>query len=127
MLDNVKPGPNSLVEYLVPGVPWVTSSTIAPAATKEHELPNVCSSIHARCLSSSAGALLVGFTPAGVAGTHRVSVAPGSSIDMSVRTKTVVVGALGGTASYELLIGLTLIKAKEYPKYSGSAGTLEGV
>ena len=41
-------GPNLLTEYLVSGIPWLTASTVTAGATKEHELPAVCSSIHSR-------------------------------------------------------------------------------
>lgn len=123
-LNTPSPGPNLLTEYLVSGVPWLTSSTVAAGATKEHELPAACSSIHARCVSGSSGALLLGFTTAGVAGTKRISIAAGNSVDLDLRTKTIVVGGLGGTATYELCIGLTTILAKDFPKYSGSATTL---
>lgn len=123
-LNTPSPGPNSAFEYLVSGIPWVTSSTVTTSATKEHELPSVCSTIHARCVSGSAGALLLGFTTAGVSGTNRISIAAGTSVSLPIRTKTIVVGALGGTATYELCVGLTTILAKDYPKYSGSATTL---
>lgn len=113
-------GAGAAAEYLVPGVPWVTASTVNAAAAKEHELPTVCSSVHVRCTSGSAGVLLFGFTAAGVLGTHRVSLAPGTSETFNVRSRTLAVGGQGATATYELLAGLTLISAREYPKYSGS-------
>lgn len=125
-LNNPVPGANHAAEYLVPGVPWVTSSTVAAGAVKAHELPAVCSSIHARCVSGSAGALLLGFTTQGVtgSGTNRVSIAPGTSADFRVRSKTIVVGGLSGVASYELLVGLTTIPAKNFEKYVKTADSV---
>lgn len=116
-LDNPQPGHASVSEYVVSGVPWLTQSTIPSGQAIEFELPYVTSAVHVACLSGSAGVLTFGVTKAGVLATNRLPIAPGADVDLRIRTKTLVFGAVGGNADFAVCAGLTLITASYFPKY----------
>lgn len=119
-LDNPQPGHGSVPEYLVPGVPWLTQSTIPSGQAIEFELPYVTSAVHVMCLSGSVGTLMFGVTRAGVLASNRLPIAPGTSADLRIRTKTLVFGAPSGNADFAVCAGLTRITASFFPKYDHS-------
>jgi hypothetical protein len=122
-LNNPIPGQNSIAEYQVSPIPWITAS-LAPAggAIVRHDLPFVASTFCVRNCANSTSSynLAYGFSAAGVTGSHRGVLKPGESISADMRFKTFFVMSLTGAADYELLIGLTGIPARFFPEISNA-------
>ena len=125
MLDNPSPGAGSVPEYMISGIPWLTSSAITSGATVEYELPRVTSTMLISCLAGSAGSIRFGVTAAGVNANNYITISPGDSRNIRMRTKTLVAKAVGGAATFEVCASLTMISSSSYPKYDHAK--LEGV
>lgn len=122
MLNNPKPGPSSVSEYLVSGLPWVTSSAgdgvrrfAFPFATIFFTVKN----------NSATGTepIRVGFTDTGVLSGNYIPVSGTESFTTNMRVKELFVSGTAenaGDGSVTVIAGLTTIRAHDFPIISGA-------
>lgn len=127
-----KPNANDVSNYLVGGIPYVTSSLTVPFATSlEVKFPLVTQFVTVRC--DSLVDLRVGFSNNGISGSsstnNYVKLASSGSVSMAVRVSSVfLISDTDGSASAATVIaGLTpvestAIAAAPLLNWSGSAG-----
>lgn len=122
MLDNARPGPNHVNEYVVSPIPWVTSSTLPAGSSIRYDVPRIASSFSVQNYTSGSGCVLaVGFTQEGVDGTNRIRVKPGGSFSSPARFTSLFLKSVGSSdVEYELFMGLTTILSRDFPGLSGS-------
>jgi hypothetical protein len=118
-LNNPTPGPNSVAEYQVSAIPWVSSSS-GLTGIQRFSFPFVSSFLVIKN-TSAAGNISVGFTYAGVGGANGFSLAPNESFAGELRVNQLFVS---GSATYNvgIIAGLTTILAKDFPILTASAG-----
>lgn len=111
-------GLNNVGEYQASGLPYVTSSAVT--TTPSHiQFPYVTKFF--TIVNPSGGSVRVGFTEAGVQGTNFFSVAPSGSQSLDIRCKSLFVRAEAGSATVQVVAGLTQIPAQRLPVLTGSA------
>lgn len=109
------PGVNHAPEYLVSGVPWVTGSVDA-TGVKKIEFPSV--SRFFKVSNTGASIVSVGFTQAGVAGTHGFTVRNGETEHFELRIREFWISGSGATV--DVLGGLTSIPRRNYQHLTGA-------
>lgn len=110
------PGVNHAPEYLVSGVPWVTSSLDA-GSVKRIEFPNVTRFF--KVSNTGGSSVSVGFTESGVAGDHGFAVRTGETEHFELRVREIwISGSVGGTV--DIIGGLTSIPRKNYQPLTGA-------
>jgi len=112
MFNNPSPGPGSVGEYQVSGVPFLSSSAIAGAAVHNFEFPYVTRDITVKNL--------VGVTSLGVQGRNYYAVQQGSELHLDIRTTNLFIYNPGTAGSYSLCAGLTCIKRQDFPALTGA-------
>jgi hypothetical protein len=125
-LGHPKPGFNSVSEYSIAGLPWVTSSVGSTSATQRWDFPKITKQITVGN-SATSGTLAVGFTDAGMLNGHTFLIPPSGSETFDVRAASLFVRANDGTPRYSIFASLTFIDKGEMPPFSGSNGAWEGV
>ena len=122
MFNNPSPGPGSVGEYQVSGVPFLSSSAIAGAAVHNFEFPYVTRDITVKNLVASSGSseLRVGVTSLGVQGRNYYAVQQGSELHLDIRTTNLFIYNPGTAGSYSLCAGLTCIKRQDFPALTGA-------
>lgn len=111
-------GLNNVGEYQTSGLPWVTSSNTTDAPTVI-DFPFVTNQI---TFKATSGTVRFGFTRNGVNGSNFFTLAPSQSHTMDIRCKQLFIRSnTVGTASYEIMAGLTGIPWKNFPVLTGSA------
>lgn len=127
-LDNAKSGPGTIGEYLVSGVPFLTSSDLASAEVRRVEFDHVTQWIVVRNneLTGSEAVLAVGFTDNGVRRGNRIDLRAREQFRFDVRTRQVFLSAsrsgAGSTLNHTIVAGLTTVTASDMPPLSGSDG-----
>jgi len=130
----LKPGLNNVGNYQVSGIPFVTGAVTAPAssaASLEITFPSVTQRIHV--LNTSATALKVGFSAAGVSGSsatnyflvQEVGTGKQNYIDLRVKTNKLFIQSSGAAIASSIYIAAELTGITGYDlaaAYSGSAG-----
>jgi len=106
-LGNVQSGAGNAVDYQVPGIPWVTSSTTGVNEIIQHSFPTISNSVVVKNALVSSNNLRVGFTTNGLKGSNYVELAPGESIAMDVRIIDLFIS--GSSTSYTTYAELTTI------------------
>lgn len=112
------PGEKSTGEYIVSGIPFVTSSTHGAATGQPYELkfPTMTQWVLVQNLDTGT-TLDFGFSETGVGGNQKFTVAkagtnsdnPNSSIKLDIRTKSIFIKGTEGDA-YQIVAGLTDIQ-----------------
>ena len=125
-LGNAQPGFNSVNEYSISGLPWVTSSVGSASATQRWDFHKVTKEVKVMN-SAASGSLGVGFSAAGMLNGHRYIIPPGASETFNVRTTSLYVRATDGTPEYSVFASLTLVPAHTMPSLSGSNGDWVGI
>jgi len=117
--NNSRSGINNATEYVVSGLPWVSSSVVGVAPFRV-QLPMVSSRLSFQV--SAGSALRVGFTANGVNGSNFVLVtnATGWS-DFNFRCKEFFIRSDSATSTCSMAICLTTIDQKSMPVLTGSA------
>lgn len=115
------PGPNSVPDYLVPGVPFLTSSTLPVSGALGYALPFVSRDVVIR--NTGAGDLLIGVSKAGTNPNsgNCFSIPTGQFQVFEWRTTTIFLSSSAGT-TFSLSSGLTLIPARNFPLLTASNG-----
>lgn len=122
-LGNNQPGFNSVGEYTISGLPWVTSS-IGSSTTQQWAFHHVTREVSV--LNLGGGVLAVGFSANGVAGNNRFQIPPSGSASFNVRTTQLYARAVNGAPEYSIFASLTLVPSGAMPPLSGS-GQWEGI
>lgn len=125
--NHVKAGLSNVGSYQASGIPWASSSLIAPASGStplEVDFPLVTKSIIVKNVSATTGSLRVGFSENGINGTNFFLLDRGESFACDLRVSKVFLMSNNGTAlSASIVAGLTNIPATELPNnWSGSSG-----
>jgi hypothetical protein len=116
---NAPPGVNSTAEYIVSGLPFVSSSAFNATTTYEMEFPAMTQWFYVENLGNAA--IDLGFTAAGVAASNKWTIAATTtSPKFEVRTKSVF---LVGTnlKTYQVVAGLTQVPSGSVPDYSANS------
>lgn len=127
---NYQKGLGNVGSYLVSGIPFATSSVVAPASGStpiKIEFPSVTSKITVKnTLSTASTAVIikVGFSENGVQGTNYFELSNQESFSESLRVKEIyVISSDSNTATFQVLAGCTGIEKDELPtNWSGSSG-----
>jgi hypothetical protein len=114
------PGQNSVPDYLVPGVPFITSSLVPGSGFFSVALPFISSDVTIRNTSSSS--VQFGVTRAGAQATNYFTIPANSEEYFYIRTTTVFLYAPGGSTTVSILVGLTTIPELMFPLLTGSNG-----
>ena len=123
-------GPNNVGDYMISGIPWVTSSTLAVSETRRIQFPGVTRFITFAAIN---GDLRVGFTQNGVNGAegnaHYFVVADGGTflpsehLTLDLRVKELFLTGADGSAAaptFQIIAGLTTIPDRNFPTLTGS-------
>ena len=130
-LYDVKSGFNSATEFMVSGLPWVTSS-IASSAVIRYSLPKISKHVILTNHDSTGKHVRLGFTSNGVTLGNYFKVDGGQSLEIDVRVKDLYLVADNpvNTPPFSLFVELTGIDPNMMPVMTGSiSGTAywEGV
>jgi hypothetical protein len=117
-MNNYKPGVNSVPEYQISAIPWVTESNVSSGVTK-FSFPYVTNFITVR--NNTAATIKFGFTLSGTLGSNNFSLATSGSYDGSLRLKEIYVSA-SQTSGVTILAGLTSIQSGDLFTLTGSNG-----
>lgn len=124
-LNNPIPGANNAVEYQVPGIPWVTSSTTGANEIIQYKFQNVSTCVVVKNSLDSSNNLRFGFTQNGVKNSNYIELVPGESIAMDIRIIDLFIS--GSNTSYTAYAELSGVQRKMYVlQLTGSSG-LEGI
>jgi len=117
-LNNPTPGPNSAVEYMVSGIPWV--STFTTTGLTIINFPAVTRNIAVKNVATGNNVLInVGFTQNGVMGNNYFALNPAESFDSDVRCTALYIYG-GSTYTCSVIAGLTGIPMTMFPTLTGS-------
>jgi hypothetical protein len=124
--NHVKAGLSNVGSYQASGIPWASSSLVAPAVggtPLEVDFSTVTKFIVVKNVSTS-GSLRVGFSENGVNGTNFFLLSNGESFAGDLRVSRVFLLSNNGTpVTASIVAGLTNISAADLPNnWSGSAG-----
>lgn len=114
-----KSGANSVAEYQMSGLPFVTSSIAATSSTTWIQFPYVTKFLTIR--NTSANYLAIGFTDNGVKGGDRFTLPPSGSLNGEFRVTDVFLRGIVGAATFEAVAGMTMIDRMMFPVLTGSA------
>ncbi len=117
-LNNPSPGPNCTAEYLVAGVPFITSSILPVSGTIGIDFPYVTRTIRVRNIG--AGNAQLGVTQLGAKNTNYFILPSGSSEEFNIRTRQFWAYSLQGT-TLSVFAGLTTIEARMFPILTASS------
>lgn len=114
------PGEKHAGEYIVSGIPFVSSSTFNATTTYEMKFPALTQWIFVQNLDE-ATTVDFGFTAAGIAGNQKWTVqADEISPKLEVRTRSIYLKGTDGDA-YQVVAGLTQIPSGSVPDYENNA------
>ena len=122
------PGPQDINAYSIPGIPWVTGSTMPAASIVHVTFPFATSYFIVRHTSGSSSGnqpgpvLSVGFTANGM-GTvqsNYFTLTPGTELHLPFRCVDLFLSATQGTPPYEIVAGLSMVPYKNFPVLTAS-------
>jgi len=124
-LNNPRPGPGNVSEYMVSGIPWVTASTLGAGEERLISLPSVSRFITIKNETTST-TMAVAFTQNGfkAANSNYFTLTGGESYENQLRVKDLWLSASVGASAFELIAGLTSIHRSDFPVLTGSNGNL---
>lgn len=103
-LGNPFPGPNLAGEYLIPGLPYVTSSVLSTARTA-YNFPFIAKNFTIKNVSGSAN-IKVAFCENGLTSTNYFELSPSEGFSGEIRCASLYVSGAVGT-KVSLVAGLT--------------------
>lgn len=129
-MSSANSGPNNPAEYMVSGLPYVTSSTKLPASVVTEILfPMVTSWLLVRNHTATS-TLRFGFTRASLHPSNPVhnhmQLHQDEQFQGDVRCKALYLSASLGTPSFTVMAGLTSIQPKQFPILTSSLTTSNG-
>lgn len=124
-LDNPRPGPSYVPAFQLPGIPWVTGSTLATGEERSYSFPNATNFVTVRNVAPSGStSLAVAFTSNGLKAVNRnfLTLSGSQTITMDVRIKSIFLSNSVGLPglTFELLAGLTPVHESDFPVLTGS-------
>lgn len=122
-LNDAKSGFNSATEFMISGLPWVTSSIAVGTAVTGYRMPKVTKKIMLVNHETSAGKhIRIGFTYNGVVGGNYYKVDAGETVEFDVRVKDIYLIAdnIADNPPYSLFVELTGIEPNMMPVLTGS-------
>lgn len=122
----VKPGLSNVGSYQISGIPWASSSLVAPASGStplEIDFPCITKFVVVKNVQLS-GELRVGFSENGVNGTNYFLLSAGESFAGDIRvSKVFLMSDTGTPVTASIVAGLTGIPSAELMNnWSGSVG-----
>ena len=121
-LNHPRPYANSVPEYMISGIPWVTESNVSSGVT-EFSFPYATRMFTVR--NDSANTIYVSFTYSGSIGTNKFQLVSSGSFADELRIRSLFVSA-SATSRVTIVAGLTSILRGDFPIITGSNG-FEGV
>lgn len=112
----VSPGAGSLSEYMISGIPWVTSSQI-PGSIIQINFLNVTSFFTVK--NTSLNTIKVAFTQNGFNTGNYFSLSANEVFSGDLRVKSLFLSS-STTSNFELVAGVTSIPASNFPSLTGS-------
>jgi len=124
-LNNPRSGPGNTADYMVSGIPWVTSSVLTSAETRLITWPSVSRFITIKNEAAST-TLAVGFTQNGLKSpqSNFFTLDGGESYEGELRVKDMWLSASEGLPEFEIIVGMTSIHRSDFPVLTGSSGHL---
>lgn len=122
-LNNPVLGEGYVPAYQISAVPFVTASQVALGQVKQIEFPTVTRFITVKNFTAST-AIAVGFTQNGLkpANANFITLSGSDSFSGEFRTSTLFISGAFGTASYQVIAGLTSVPVKNFLTVTGSNG-----
>lgn len=122
MLNHPRTGPNSVPEFLVSSIPWVTSSSAS--GLRHYSFPFITSFFLVKntSVTGSTNDIRVGYTELGImSSSNYFTLTPGESFTGQLRIKDLYVS---GTSATTIMVhaGLTTIPYQNMPVITGSNG-----
>jgi len=122
-LNNPVLGEGYVPAYQISAVPFVTASQVALGEVDQIDFPTVTRFITVKNFTAST-AIAVGFTQNGLkpANANFVTLSGSDSFSGEFRSSALFVSGAVGTASYQVIAGLTNIPVKNFLTVTGSNG-----
>jgi len=122
-LNNPVLGEGYVPAYQISAVPFVTASQVTLGQTKQIDFPTVTRFITIKNFTAST-AIAVSFTQNGLkpANANFITLSGSDSFSGEIRTSALFVSGAVGTASYQVIAGLTNIPVKNFLTVTGSNG-----
>jgi hypothetical protein len=122
-LNNPVLGEGYVPAYQISPVPYVTSSQVTLGEIKEYSFPTVARTFSIKN-NTSGTTIAVGFTRNGLTSVNSnfFSLSGGESYAGEYRTSAIFISGSTGTASFQMLVGLTDIPVKNFLEVTGSNG-----
>ena len=117
-----KAGVNAAVEYMVSGLPWVTSSNVSSSTPAQIDFPMVTSNVTVRN-NAVAGTsnLKFGYSSNGVKASNYFLLEPQQAVSVDVRVKSIFLLSTSASLVFSVHAGLTTIESRGFPVLTGSA------
>lgn len=120
-LNHPRPGPQSVSEYQVSSLPWVTSSVVLTGVTKEESFNYVSRFVTVKNVGTNP--LAVAFSSTGHAAGKSIVLTQNETFTAEIRVKSLWFTCTSGPSSnYQLFAGLTLVPKEFFPALTGSMG-----
>jgi len=116
-LDNPPAGPYSATEFMVSGLPWVSSSNISGLV--QIDFPQVTTDVEVR--NGSAANIRIAFTRNGFLSNNYIPLSASQVWDAEYRIKSLFLSC-SSVADVTVIAGLTGIQARFFPALSASSG-----
>lgn len=120
-------GPHNASAYVLPGIPWVTGSTLTNAVITHYSFPCATNSFTVR--NTTAGTTLaVGFTANGLSSTARkfFTLTGVQDLKLDFRIKDMYLSATIGLPVVEVIAGLSHVPYSSFPVMTGSVSGTSG-
>lgn len=121
-------GAHNIPAYSLPGIPWVTGSTVPAATIVKHSFPLVTNDFTVR--NTSAGTTLaVAFTSNGLSSVTRkyFTLTGVQDLKCNFRIKDLFLSATQGAPVVEVIAGLSHVPYSNFPVLTGSISGSSGV
>lgn len=116
-----KAGPNDAASYVIPGVPWVSGTTLPATTIVHYSFPAATRELIVR--NTTAGSTVaVGFSANGMNTVFRkfFTLTGVQELKLEVRVKDLFLSASVGTPAVEVIAGLSQVLYADFPILTGS-------
>lgn len=130
-MSNQWPGSgwNDVGAYALPGIPWVSGSTLPEATIVQLTFPAATTFFTVRNTAAAGNTMTVGFSLNGMGLTtlrHNFTLTGGQEQKLELRTTQLFLSATQGAPTWEVVAGLSTVMYSKFPimtgSYSGSTG-----
>ena len=116
-----KAGPNDAASFVIPGIPWVTGSTLASSTIVKYSFPAATRDFTIR--NTTAGSTVaVGFSANGLSPIFRkfFTLTGVQELNLELRVKDLYLSASQGAPTIEIVAGLSQVLYADFPVLSGT-------